>query len=236
MPALGAIADIFGRVLEGRAAGFEKLRDALAFVGVFVESDGLLAGAQAAAHFTIDAAGVLGRGLEIFLRSGGAGRDRGVRRRSARRRRGWGKGRSRGRGRAWSSPWCAETGWRWSDAGKRRAQVRDLRPIVGEMALCEFEMENGRLKLRAGGPILDAFDDSAETEGTVAFARREKPAQAAAEKSGAREIGLAFAGPKQKDSGAIGDRVKIERICRQRCPHDPMIAAMSAVRPGTIER
>jgi hypothetical protein len=93
------------------------------------------------------------------------------------------------------------------------------------MFLREFEVCERRFELRAGGPVLDTLNYAAKVEdarGAVAFGQQ--AAEASAQECGAGEVRRAFAGPKQKDGGAIGDGVEIGWARRARFPHVFIVA------------
>jgi hypothetical protein len=80
-------------------------------------------------------------------------------------------------------------------------------------------------ELGAGEPVFDAFDHAAEVEdarGAVLFGKQ--AAEAAAQESGAREIGRALAGPQKKHRRAIGKGIEIGWAGGARVPHAFIVA------------
>ena len=136
----GAVAGLLGGVLERCAAGAQELFHAGGFAAIFLDRHDGLAGAQAAVHLAIDAAGVGGRGLEIFFAAadleeveqfgvemlgGGAGGERSVVEAAAEARR------HHGARELVVEREAQECG---------RAEADDARPVFGEILLREFEV------------------------------------------------------------------------------------------------
>ena len=112
-----------------------------------------------------------------------------------------------------------------------RAEADDARPVVGKMFLREFEVRERGFELRAGEPVFDALDHAAKVEdarGALAFG--EQAAEAAAQECGAGEVGRAFAGPQEKDGGAIGKGIEIGWARGARFPHEFIVAVATDCR------
>jgi hypothetical protein len=79
--------------------------------------------------------------------------------------------------------------------------------------------------LRTGWPVLDALDYAAEVEDAGgAVLLREQSAESAAKQGGASEVRRAFASPKQKDGGAVGNGIDIGWARGAWVPHEFIVA------------
>src|SRR5258708_35863279 len=144
-----AIAGLFRWITEGSAAGIEELLHAGGFTAVFLDANCLLAGPQAAIHFAIDAAGVLGGWLQVFFAApdleqvenlvvevlGGAARGKGTIEQAPAESRG-----DHGAGELIVERETHESG---------RAKPHNTLPIVRKVLLRELQVDERRIELRA---------------------------------------------------------------------------------------
>jgi len=197
-----------GRGQQRFAAGPKEFRHASGFSAVFVFADGQLTGAQAAAHFAIHAAGVVGGGGEIFQaaaeleeiekfgfeqRGGGAAPE-------GSEVDGLGAAEMRGDVSARKG-----VGQHQFDVG-RQAEA-DFPAIIGaQMPAREFPEKEMGFEPRAGEAILDPLGRIAQVQHTGRLRLgAQKTLQTAAQDVGAGQIRLPLPRPEKKDGRLVGN-------------------------------